>query len=379
MIWAMTMSARSGRWGCEPGLAVGLRRLAGITSDMTGLPGARLWMPPEWHPHQRTLMAWPRRESWGDGWQQAEPAYAHVANVISEFEPVLMLVPPEHQARCAAQLNSTVELLPCAYDDAWMRDIGPTFLYDDSGNQYALSWNFNGWGDRFRPWGRDRTVAAFLAHHLRVPVLHSQLVLEGGAVHVDGQGALLVTAQSLFDQRRNPDSEQQALQQELLSLTGSRQLLLLPAGLASDHTHGHVDELACFAAPGTVLLHAPTEHDPDTAVCQQAQQVLRDHGLDIIHLPAPMPRHNTQGERLTLSYVNFYLANGVVVVPGFEQAGADANAAAIIAEQFPGRDVISCPALAIAGGGGGIHCITQQQPVPGPVTGPGGPSTGAFA
>jgi agmatine deiminase len=319
-------------------------------------------MPPEWHPHQRTLMAWPQSLSWGTGWQQAESAYAVVANAISEFEPVLMLIPAQHAARCRQMLSACIELLPMEYDDAWARDSCPTFLFDDRGRQHALSWNFNGWGDRFQPWQRDRALAEALADHLNVPLLRSELVLEGGAVHVDGQGALLVTAQSLFDRRRNPDRDAASLQQELQSLTGSSQIILLPSGLSCDHTHGHVDELACFAAPGRVLLHAAAEDDPDATICRQAEHVLREHELDVVSLPAPQPQYLANGERLTLSYVNFYLANDVVLVPAFDQAAADADAAAIIAEQFPRRRVVACPALAIAAGGGGIHCITQQQP-----------------
>ena len=321
------------------------------------------WMPPEWHPHQRTLMAWPQSQSWGACWQQAEAAYAGVANSISDVEPVLMLIPAQREARCRALLSGNVDLVPMSYDDAWARDSAPSFVLDAVGRQHALSWNFNGWGDRFRPWRRDRALAAQLAEHLGVPLQHSKLVLEGGALHVDGVGALLVTAQSLFDPRRNPGNCADDLLQELQALTGAQRIILLPAGLACDHTHGHVDELACFAAPGRVLLHAPADDDVDVVICRAAEGVLREQALDVIALPAPQARHLPDGERLALSYVNFYIANGVVLVPAFDQPSADADAAAIIAEQFPDRQVITCPALAIAAGGGGIHCITQQQPV----------------
>lgn len=320
-------------------------------------------MPPEWHAHQRTLMAWPQSHSWGAGWQQAEVAYATVANAISEAEPVLMLVPAQRAAHSRALLGADVQLLVMDYDDAWMRDSGPTFVFAADGTQHALSWNFNGWGDRFRPWQRDRALAAALAAQLQVPLRHSELVLEGGAVHVDGAGLLLVTAQSLFDQRRNPGRSADDLLQELKALTGAQQIILLPSGLSCDHTFGHVDELVCFAAPGRVLLHSPADDDADASICRDAERVLREHALEVVALPAPQPRQLPSGERLTLSYVNFYLANDVVVVPSFAQTATDADAAAIIAEQFPERRVVACPALAIAAGGGGIHCITQQQPV----------------
>lgn len=329
---------------------------------MTAIAEPCLWMPPEWHPHQRTLMAWPQAHSWGEGWQQAETAFATVANALSEFEPVLMLVPAAREAVCRQLLGGDVQLLPLAYDDAWARDSGPTFVFDAQARQHALSWNFNGWGDRFRPWQQDRELAAQLAAQLDVPLLRSDLVLEGGAVHVDGAGALLVTAQSLFDQRRNPGRDHDELMQALQRLTGADRIILLPAGLSCDHTHGHVDELACFAAAGRALLHMPDTADADAVICRQADRLLQAQEMDIVCLPAPQPRQLPDGERLTLSYVNFYVANDVVLVPAFDQPAVDADAAAIIAEQFPGRRVVSCPALPIAAGGGGIHCITQQQP-----------------
>ncbi len=329
---------------------------------MTEQSGQRFWMPAEWQPHQRTLMAWPQQHSWGDGWQEAEAAYAAVANTISEFEPVLMLIPAAREAHCRTLLGSAVQQWPLRYDDAWMRDSGPSFVFDHSGQQHALSWNFNGWGDRFRPWQQDRAVAGKLAQHLQLPLQHSRMVLEGGAVHVDGAQRVMVTAQSLFDQRRNPDGDHDELLAQLLQYTGAEQAIVLPAGLSDDHTHGHIDEIACFVGPGRVLLHAPTAGDVDVDICRQADATLLDHGLEVGQLPAPEPVVTAAGERLTLSYVNFYIANDVLVVPSFAQPGADRNAAAIIAEQFPDRELRSCPALPIAVGGGGIHCITQQQP-----------------
>jgi len=328
---------------------------------------AKYWMPPEWYPHQRTLMAWPQSQSWGAGWQQAAAAFADVANSISEYEPLLMVVPANANERCRKLLNSAIELLPADYDDAWLRDSGPTFVVDQCGEQLALSWNFNGWGDRFRPWQLDRKLAARVAAHLGVSLQNSSMVLEGGAVHVDGAGSLLVTAQSLFDVKRNPEQQQHELLQELAAVTGCKQLMLLPAGLTYDHTHGHIDELACFTAPGRVLLHAVADDDADAQICRQAELVLQEHAVDIVRLPAPSACYLSGGERLTLSYVNFYIANDLVLVPSFDQPQADANAAAIIAEQFPDRRVLACPALAIAAGGGGIHCITQQQPLTGAV------------
>ncbi len=311
-------------------------------------------------------MAWPRAETWGDGWQAAETAYAAVANTISEYEPVVMLCDTSSQSRVKKQLSSQIECWVFAYDDAWLRDSGPVFIRDSSDRLCITGWNFNGWGDQFRPWDLDQTLASRIAQELRIEYIKAHIVAEGGALHVDGQGCLLTTEQCLLNHRRNPNLKKADIETELQRLTGAEKVIWLRAGLEDDHTDGHVDELACFARPGTILLSScDDEADPNYAVVTSARKRLQssDAGYEIIDLPQPDARYMPDGVRLTLSYINFYLANQVLIMPGFDQAHHDSNAKAILTEQFPQRDIHQIPALPIAVGGGGIHCITQQQPI----------------
>lgn len=311
-------------------------------------------------------MAWPRAETWGHGWQDAEVAYAAVANTISEYEPVIMLCDASSQSRAKKQLSSQIECWVFAYDDAWLRDSGPIFIRDSSGELCITGWNFNGWGDRFRPWKQDQTLASRIAQELQLEYVKANIIAEGGALHVDGQGCLLTTEQCLLNHKRNPNLKQVDIEAELLRLTGAERIIWLRAGLEDDHTDGHVDELACFARPGTVLLSGCNdESDPNHMIVTSARRRLQnsDTAFDIIDLPQPDTRYMSDGSRLTLSYINFYLANQVLIMPGFDQARHDSNAKAILAEQFPERDVYQIPTLPVAIGGGGVHCITQQQPI----------------
>ena len=327
------------------------------------------FQPPEWWPHACCWMAWPQPHTWGAGWQQAESAYAQVANAISGCEPVKMLVAPERHAAAKRLLDGQVELLEFSYDDAWLRDTAPVFVFAESGALHALDWNFNGWGDKFRPWNADRRLAARLAEHLEIPVQRARITAEGGAMHVNGQGVLLTTRQCLQHENRNPGSSQADLDAELCRLTGAEQVLWLAQGLVDDHTDGHIDELACFvAADRLLLLDTADRADANYPIFQHARQQLVEFAnrhskrLEIIAVPQPQARYSN-GVRLSLSYINYYLANDAVIVPSFAQPARDADALAILAEQFPTRRMLACPALAIAVGGGGIHCITQQQPL----------------
>lgn len=321
--------------------------------------------PAEWEAHQRTWMAWPRSQTWGDGWQDAETVYAAVANTISEYEPVIMLCDASSQASVKKRLSSQIECWVFDYDDAWLRDNGPIFIRNPDGQLCITGWNFNGWGDQFRPWDQDQTLARRIAQQLQIDYIEANIIAEGGALNVDGQGCLLTTEQCLLNDRRNPNLEQTDIEAELQRLTGAQQIIWLPQGLEDDHTDGHVDELACFARPGTVLLcGCEDDTDPNYTVVKAARQRLQDSGKasETVDLPQPDARYMSDGVRLTLSYINFYLANHSLIMPSFEQSRYDANAKAILAEQFPQRDIHQLPALPIVVGGGGIHCITQQQP-----------------
>ncbi len=327
-------------------------------------------LPAEWEPQQRTWIAWPRPQTWGDGWQAAEQAFARVANCISEHQAVTMLCDAALQPNAQRLLSRQVECWPFDYDDAWLRDTGPVFIRQADGQLFITGWNFNGWGNKFNPWQQDRSLASRLAKIMGMKFLSANIIAEGGALHSDGQGALLTTEQCLLNENRNPGADQTDIELELERLTGAQQVIWLADGLEDDHTDGHIDELACFSKPGTILLCGCEDaDDPNHAVINAARQKLtatRDAAgnvLEIIEVPQPEQRRAIGGNRLTLSYINFYLCNGALIMPEFEQQRHDANARAILAEQFSDRIIYQLPALPIVAGGGGIHCITQQQPI----------------
>jgi agmatine deiminase len=314
-------------------------------------------------------MAWPcREEAWGPGLEAARRAYAEVAQTIASFEPVTMIARPDQLAQASLLCGPGIAVLPMPHDDSWTRDTGPTFVTDGAGRLAGVDWRFNGWGEAYAEYGQDAQMARRVLEHLGVPRYPSPLVVEGGGIHVDGEGTCLVCAPSILDPRRNPGLTMAEAEAELRAYLGVEKVLWLPAGLADDETGGHVDNVACFARPGVVLaLAADDRADENHTGLAENLDVLRaatdarGRALEVVTLPLPRPRARHDGRRLSLSYVNFYLANGAVVVPGFEDP-ADQAAFKAIAAAFPDRQAVQVDALDIVQGGGGIHCITQQEP-----------------
>jgi agmatine deiminase len=316
-------------------------------------------------------MAWPcRTELWGEGLDAARNAYSEVAKAIATFEPVTMVANGEEIAevslRCGA--GSSVACLPLAHDDSWMRDNGPTFLIDGKGGVAGVDWRFNAWGDKFDNYKNDAAVAGAVLDHLKMSAYRAPLVLEGGSIHVDGEGTVLTTEQCLLHPNRNPKLNREQIEKHLRAYLGVRQVIWLGQGLEDDDTDGHVDNLACFVRPGVVL--ALSTDDPDDgnyAALQDNLTRLRaakdaaGRSLEVIEVSQPARRMDGNGLRLALSYINFYIANGGVVMPSFEDA-KDEGAYAIVSKCFPDREVRQLPMLDVVCGGGGIHCITQQQP-----------------
>ena len=326
-------------------------------------------MPPEWAPHARCWMAWPTRETlWGSRMDAAREAYAKAAQAIARFEPVTMIAAPENVADVSLYCGSGIGCLPMSHDDSWMRDTGPTFLADGAGNIAGLDWVFNGWGERYTPYERDAELARDLIEHLGIERYETDLVLEGGAVHTDGDGTLLTSEAVVLDPKRNPGLTKAEAERQLCELLGGESVIWLGEGLADDDTGGHVDNLACFAAPGLVLaLSSRDRKDSNYAVLQDNLDRLRKardakgRALEIVEIEQPKARKGDQGQRLALSYINFYLCNGGVIVPAFED-GRDDDAYDKIAEVFPKREIVPVVATDVVHGGGGLHCITQQQP-----------------
>ncbi len=328
-------------------------------------------MPAEWAPHARCWMAWPCRESlWTEGLDAARDAYAAVACAIAGFEPVIMLANAEDLADAAARCGDSVACQALPLNDSWMRDFGPTFIVDGKGGLAAVDWGFNAWGGKFQPYDADALVAERVLAQLGVRRYAAPLVLEGGSIHVDGEGTLLTSEECLLNPNRNPDLKRGEIEDLLRRYLGVEAFVWLGQGLDRDDTDGHIDNIACFVKPGVVMaVTCDDPADPNHAILKDNLQRLakakdaRGRALEVIELPLPREARYLDGQRLALSYVNYYIANGGVVMPSFGDAHDDL-ARDIVARAFADRRVAQVPASAILVGGGGIHCITQQQPRP---------------
>jgi agmatine deiminase len=320
--------------------------------------------PAEWEPHERTLMGWPcREELWGETIDQARADYAAVANAIAAFEPVTMIANPGGDADAArSACTAGVEIVELPLDDSWLRDCGPVYVYDDDGERMAVHFGFNAWGEKFPPWDRDAAVGRLIAQQLGDPVVAAEMVLEGGSILTDGGGTLLTTEQCLLNRNRNPSLSGEQIESELRRLLGVERIVWLALGLVEDRdTDGHVDLIAAFTGPDAVLLQVVDGGNPNFDNCQENRRRLAAAGVQVTEMPF-LPYAEVAGEWVAASYLNFFICNGGVIVPvaGTE---TDADALAIIAGAYPGREVVAVPGLVLAYGGGGPHCITQQVPV----------------
>jgi agmatine deiminase len=321
-------------------------------------------MPPEWGPHERTLMAWPcRRELWGRRLQSAYAEYAGVANAIVAFEPVTMVCAnDEDAAHARARLSAAIEIVRMPIDDSWLRDSGPIFVTAGDGRRAAVHFGFNSWGEKFVPWDQDAAVGALLAERVGDDVIDAtDFVLEGGSIGVDGTGLLITTEECLLSASRNPSLDRSAIEQQLRENLGVDEVLWLGQGLVEDRdTDGHVDLIAALTGPREVLLLTCAPGDPNHERMAENRERAIAAGLTVTEFPL-LARVDLGGEPITMSYMNFYVANGCVVVP---TAGVQSDVEALdrIAAAFPGREVIGTPGTTMAYGGGGPHCITQQVP-----------------
>lgn len=300
---------------------------------------------------------------------QARSTWAAVAHAIAQFEPVTMLVDPDEIGAAKRYVSQDIEIVEAPLNDAWMRDIGPTFVHADDGSVAAVDWVFNGWGAQdWARWDRDAKIGATVAELAGVPVVDSPLVNEGGGIQVDGEGTVLVTETVQLDPGRNPGLSRADVEAELARTVGAAKVVWLPRGLTRDSqrfgTRGHVDIVAAITAPGRLLLHTQTaDEHPDTLVCKEIRSTLEGaYGFDIVEMPAPTILADGDGY-VDYSYINHLVVNGGVIACSFDDP-RDADAAAILAEQYPGRSVVSVDARPLFERGGGIHCITQQQPSP---------------
>jgi agmatine deiminase len=321
-------------------------------------------MPAEWEPHEACLMEWPtltRGDLWGDRSDEAKLDYAAVANAVAAFEPVVMVCDPDQQAEARRSCGGNVEILPLPIDDSWMRDNGPIFVRDRSGRVALVHFRFNSWGERFAPWDRDAEVPRHVASYLGMRRYEAPFVLEGGSFFVDGEGTLLTTEQCLLNPNRNPTMSREDIEQGLRDHLGVETIVWLGLGHSTDRdTDGHIDGIAIYVAPATVALLAPEDpSDPDHASGRDNLERLRNardargRSFEVVPFQTRPPG--------VVPYLNVYLPNGGAIVP---VAGRpeDEEALEQIGKLFPEREVVPVPGNCLTFGGGGPHCITQQQP-----------------
>ena len=343
---------------------------------MTNVTGYR--MPAEWAPQERIWMAFPREGyTLGDTEQarhEARSTWAAVAHAVAEFEPVTMIVDPGSRTEANRYLSADIEVIEAPLNDAWMRDIGPTFVHADDGSVAAVDWVFNGWGAQdWAQWDLDEKIGRFVAETAGAPVISSALVNEGGGIQVDGEGTVLLTDTVQLDPGRNPTLTRKDVEAEMARTIGATHAVWLPRGLTRDSerfgTRGHVDIVAAITSPGRLLLHTQRdESHPDHVVCKEIRAALEDtqdaagRTWEITEMPAPATLTDAEGW-VDYSYINHLVVNGGVIACSYADAN-DREAVAILAEQYPGRKVVSVDARPLFERGGGVHCITQQQPAP---------------
>lgn len=357
-------------------------------------------MPAEFDKHHGTILIWPvRAGSWPYGGADAQRTWLRIASEIARGEKVYMIAKEEDFEAMKTAVRESVDrnLLPNIIfmaintDDCWARDIGPTYVRDDSGNLKGIDWQFNAWGGDYNglyvQWEQDDLFAGTFNDNIGVATIRAKdFVMEGGAIHVDGEGTCVVTECCLLSRGRNPDLTKEMIEKRLRKELGVQKVIWLPEGIYNDETDGHVDNVFAFVAPGeAVLAWTDDEKDPQYEMSRKDLKVLETetdargrkinvHPLLIPKTPvtineqelaglAPEPGEDERedGERLAASYVNFYIANAVVLVPQFGDEN-DERAIEVLRPLFPDREVVGIPARSIIVGGGNIHCITQQIP-----------------
>jgi len=346
-------------------------------------------MPGEFEPQKQAWMLWPERpDNWRDGAKPAQKTYANVAKAISEFEPVTMCVSKEQFANCRNALPSEIRVVEMASNDSWIRDCGPTFLVDGKGGVRAVDWDFNAWGGLvdglYFPWDMDDAVAQKVCEIEGIDTYRTPgFVLEGGSIHVDGEGTLLTTEMCLLSEGRNPHMSREEIEDQLKEYLNLEKIIWIKDGIDPDETNGHVDDVACFVRPGEVAcIWTEDENNYFYKECQDAYKTLSeatdakgrklkvhklcmpqnnvtikaDFAIDVVE--GTMPRED--GDICIASYMNFLIVNGGVIVPQYGDVN-DKLALEQIQAMFPERKVVGVDTWEVVYGGGNIHCITQQQ------------------
>jgi agmatine deiminase len=331
-------------------------------------------MPPEWAPHTRTLISWPIQASmcYPGEYEGVCGGYAQTIRAIAEFEPVTIIVNPSDLESVQALFSDSdrIECLAVEHNDAWLRDNGPTFVIDREGDVAGINWEFNAWGGKYAPWDLDNQVAPRILDHFGKTRFDAALVMEGGSIHVDGEGTLITTEECLLNPNRNPHLSREQIEELLKNYLSIDKVIWLKRGLSGDETDGHVDNIACFAAPGKVILQVCDDpEDENYEITRENLRILGEskdalgRSFEIIPIQQP-PYRAHEDQRLTLSYLNFYFVNGGIVLPVFGGAAEETDrlAAETLREVFPDRSIRTVDGMGIIREGGNVHCTTQQMP-----------------
>ncbi len=329
-------------------------------------------MPDESEKHLRTWMAFgASKKIWGSKLHtEVQRNLASIANAISEFEPVSMLVRKAEYAKAAKLLNPKIKLITCELDDIWARDTGSVFVFDDMGRKSAIDFNFNGWGNK-QVHTQDANVAAFMALTAGVARISTDLVLEGGSIEVDGNGSALLTESSVINENRNPGWSKADIEAELIDLLGIEKIIWLPGVKGQDITDAHIDFYARFVRPGVVV--AGFEPDPsyaDHEISKANIKLLKSatdakgRKLEVHIISGPSKiRDKFASDDFAAGYINYYACNGGIIMPEFGDKLADQAAFNTLKKLYPKRKIVQVNADGISAGGGGIHCTTQQEPL----------------
>jgi len=342
------------------------------------MPGYR--MPPEWEPHEGTWLAWPHEKTdWPGKFHPIPWVYCEIVKRLARNESVHILVNDESSERNARKLlraahadSPAVDFFQCRTDRSWTRDFCPIFVRDERGKRIITDWQFNGWA-KYENWQTDDAVPSTIAASLRIKSIQPKLgrrrvVLEGGSIDVNGAGSMLTTEECLLSdvQQRNPGFTREDYESVFAHYLGVQRVLWLNRGIAGDDTHGHVDDLARFVGPSTVVAAIEQNRsDPNYEPLQENVKLLKGmtdqdgNKLRVVPLPMPEPVYFA-GQRLPASYANFYIANGLVLVPTFNDKN-DRLALNTLAKLFPDREVAGIHATDLVLGLGTLHCMTQQQ------------------
>ena len=327
------------------------------------------FMPGEWQSHQQTWMMWPTgldSERYPNI-DTMRAAYAETANLISEFEPVTIIANVNDINSLSSMITNNVSTMVKQIDDSWCRDSGPTFISNNA-KIAGVDWTFNNYGEATGPdYINDAKIAGKILKHLDILHFKAPIVLEGGAIHSDGMGTLMLTEDVIFDPSRNPGLDKKEAEYILEKYLGVENFIWLIAALEYDDTGGHIDNLACFTPNKQILaLTESNQQDSNFDRLQENMDRLKHakningDNYEIISIQQPSYR-KFLNERMALSYINFYIANDAIVLPVFNDP-MDKNAIDTISKVFHGRKIVTLEGSRIVEGGGGVHCITQQQP-----------------